>query len=146
MLRKELLNESMTHILLFQLFSMVHWDWRVSVLLNYQLLHSHVILCAVMLIWIAEMKCTRVYLCVHICVLCPQGPAVLGYWCKQFWLVKGCWEALIQFQQHVLLHQLDNEGYQCRCTSEITPISSNLYSFKSTASSFNDNWYVKTIL
>lgn len=94
----------------FQLVFMVYWPWRLSILLN--CLHSHVI-------WVQCDVDMNPGIEVHICVLCPRGRAELGLWCKQLWLVKACWEALIQFQQHVLLHQLDNEGQQYSCTSEM---------------------------
>lgn len=119
-----LLNESMTRVTFISivLYASLTLKTFYIVKLSASSQSCHFVL---MLIWIAELKCTWVCLCVHICVLCPQGPAVLGHWCKQFWLVKACWEALIQFQQHVLLHQLDNEGQQCGCTFEISFLSTS---------------------
>lgn len=144
MLRKELLNESMTHILLFQLFFTVHWDRRVSVLLNYQHLHSHVILCAVMLIWIAEMKCARG--CVYVRTFACYVPRDLLCWATDangfgWWRPAGRhW-----FNSNSMFCSTNWTMWDTNADALLKLVLQNLYSFKSTASSFNNNWYVKTI-
>lgn len=59
--------------------------------------------------------CGCVNMCTSVCFV-PGGPAAPSRWRKQFEPAKVCREALIQVQEHVLLHQLDNEGQQASCT------------------------------
>lgn len=91
-----------------------------------------------------------VFMCAHLRVMSP------GTWCAG--PVEACWEALIHFQQRVLLHQLDNEGQQCGRTSEISftilnysqkcslwSLGWNLHLFKNTSCSMRQP-YVKMLL
>ena len=53
--------------------------------------------------------------CVPSRAVWPRDLLCLAHWCKRVGLVEAGWEALTHFQQHVLLHQLDNEAQQWGC-------------------------------